>query len=77
MSKQNNVNPDYYKLAGRERPGQATPVKAKARSTEASERARWSERKKTEVRGKAEDAPEKKRPLAGEDREAGDDRHDD
>ena len=29
MSKQNNVNPDYYKLAGRERPGKANPVKAK------------------------------------------------
>ena len=51
MSKQNNVNPDYYKLAGR--PGKANAVKASARSTEAEDRARWSERKKTEVRKKA------------------------
>jgi len=50
MSKQNNVNPDYYKVAGRERPGKANSVEAKARSTEAFERPRWSERKKTEVR---------------------------
>ena len=65
MSKQNNVNPDYYKVAG-ERPGKANSVEAKARSTEASERPRWSERKKTEVRA-----------LPREDREAGDDRNDD
>ena len=58
MSKQNNVNPDYYTLAGRERPGKANPVTARARSTEAEERARWSERKKTEVRGKSEEAPD-------------------
>ena len=66
MSKQNNVNPDYYTVAGRERPGKANPVKAKARSTEADERARWSERKKTEVRA-----------LPREDGEAGHDRNDD
>ena len=65
MSKQNNVNPDYYKVAGRERPGKANPVKAKARSTEASERACWSERKKTEVRGRAEEAPEEEAPEGG------------
>jgi hypothetical protein len=53
MSKQNNVNPDYYKLAGREHPDKATAVQGSARSTEAEERARWSERKKTEVRRKA------------------------
>ena len=58
MSKQNNVNPDYYKVAGRERPGKANSARAKARSTEADERARWSEGKKPEVRGKAEEAPE-------------------
>ena len=47
MSKQNNVNPDYYKVAGRERPGKANPVKAKARYDRGRhERARWSERKK-------------------------------
>ena len=66
MSKQNNVNPDYYKVAGRERPGKANSVEAKARSTEASERPRWSERKKTEVRA-----------LPREDGEAGHDRNDD
>jgi hypothetical protein len=55
MSKQNNVNPDYYKVAGRERPGKTNSFTAKARSTEADERARWSERKNSEVRGKAEE----------------------
>ena len=65
MSKQNNVNPDYYTVAGRERPGKANPVKAKARSTEADERARWSERKKTEVRGQVEEAPEEEPPEGG------------
>lgn len=31
MSKNNNVNPDHYKLAGRERPGNAV-AKAKERA---------------------------------------------
>ena len=28
MSKHNNVNPDYYKLAGRERPGESVAAKS-------------------------------------------------
>jgi len=55
MSKYNNVNPDHYKLAGRERPGKTAPVKARARSTEAEERARWSERQKNELRGNSDE----------------------
>lgn len=42
MSKYNNVNPDHYKLAGRERPGKAAAAaRGRARSTEEQERARW------------------------------------
>jgi hypothetical protein len=57
MSKQNNVNPDYYKLAGRERPGKTGSVKARARSTEADEQARWTERKKSGVNRVKAEAP--------------------
>jgi hypothetical protein len=58
MSKDNNVNPDHYKLAGRERPGKAVAAKFKAKSTEADERERWAHRKKSEAgRGKTQ-APE-------------------
>jgi hypothetical protein len=42
MSKYNNVNPDHYKVAGRERPGNAV---AKAPKQQAErERARWRQR---------------------------------
>jgi hypothetical protein len=50
MSKYNNVNPDHYKVAGRERPGKTTAVKNRARSTEAEDRDRWTQRKKPQVR---------------------------
>jgi hypothetical protein len=46
MSKYNNVNPDHYKVAGRERPGKVGAVRNKAQSTEAEERRRWTERAK-------------------------------
>jgi hypothetical protein len=46
MSKYINVNPDHYKLAGRERPGKAVQVKFRAKSTEEEERKRW-ERERT------------------------------
>jgi hypothetical protein len=49
MSKYNNVNPDHYKLAGRERPGKAVGLKFKAKSTEAAERERWAHRKPSEA----------------------------
>jgi hypothetical protein len=52
MSKYNNVNPDHYKVAGRERPGKVGAARNKAQSTEAEERRRWTERRKLEVRGK-------------------------
>jgi len=59
MSKNNNVNPDYYKLAGRERPGKATAVRARAKSNEDEERARWA-RGKT-VRKNKEEGPKSNR----------------
>jgi hypothetical protein len=45
MSKYNNVNPDHYKLAGRERPGKtAEAMKTRAHSSEQEERERWAAR---------------------------------
>ena len=65
MSKSNNVNPDHYKVAGRERPGKATAVRARAKSTEEEERARWAGRrprkaKNMEVSKSREEAPRSK-----------------
>jgi hypothetical protein len=45
MSKRNNVNPDYYTLAGRERPGHAAPKPLKALAGGEAARARWAERR--------------------------------
>ena len=45
MSKRINVNPDHYKVAGRERPGHGVPRVPKMLADE-SARARWMERQK-------------------------------
>ena len=67
MSKYNNVNPDHYKLAGRERPGKAAAGRARTKSTEDEERARWADRGRTtrkrkdvEVSRSNEEAPASK-----------------
>jgi len=44
MSKYNNVNPDHYKVAGRERPGNAVAKAPKAMAELEDARARWVER---------------------------------
>jgi len=44
MSKYNNVNPDHYKVAGRERPGHAVAKAPKALGEMDQARARWMER---------------------------------
>ena len=44
MSKHNNVNPDHYKVAGRERPGNAAAKAPKAIAHEEKMRARTIER---------------------------------
>jgi len=41
MSKSNNVNPDHYKVAGRERPGNAVAKAPKATAEMEEARARW------------------------------------
>jgi hypothetical protein len=46
MSKRINVNPDHYKLAGRERPGHVATKAPKLMADEESARARWVERQK-------------------------------
>jgi len=41
MSKRINVNPDHYKVAGRERPGNAIAKGPAKTSRETAARARW------------------------------------
>jgi hypothetical protein len=41
MSKRINVNPDHYKVAGRERPGNAVAKAPKQLGDDARSRARW------------------------------------
>ena len=45
MSKQNNVNPDHYTVAGRERPGHSVGQASTERATLEAARARWTERR--------------------------------
>ena len=44
MSKSNNVNPDHYKVAGRERPGNAVARAPRAVAELEEARARWEEK---------------------------------
>jgi len=44
MSKYNNVNPDHYKVAGRERPGNAVAKAPKAVAELEEARARWEDK---------------------------------
>jgi hypothetical protein len=48
MSKHTNVNPDHYKLAGRERPGHAVPKQPKEAEsgTEQTRASRWRQRQR-------------------------------
>jgi hypothetical protein len=45
MSKHINVNPDHYKVAGRDKLGKVAPADAKAKSSEEDERERWKQKK--------------------------------
>ena len=51
MSRKNNVNPDHYKVAGRERPGHATarPVKGSALLADKT-RERWDRSQREKVK---------------------------
>ena len=44
MSKYNNVNPDHYKVAGRERPGNAVAKAPNAVAELEEARARWEDK---------------------------------
>jgi len=44
MSKRINVNPDHYKVAGRERPGNAVAKAPKEEATEEKARERWEKK---------------------------------
>jgi hypothetical protein len=46
MSKRINVNPDHYKVAGRERPGDAVAKKPKQSPTMDKARERWQSRER-------------------------------
>lgn len=57
MSTKSNVHPDYYKTAGRERPGDAVakdPKKPQSGS-EKTRAATWQRRQKEKTKGKAAD----------------------
>jgi hypothetical protein len=47
MSKHNNVNPDHYKVAGRERPGNAVAKAPKQTAERAKARERWAKKNET------------------------------
>jgi hypothetical protein len=47
VSKRINVNPDHYKLAGRERPGDAQAARAKAARSRRTDKAQSRWRSKT------------------------------
>jgi hypothetical protein len=49
MSKYNNVNPDHYKVAGRERPGNAVANAPKATAELEEARARWREKQEKQL----------------------------
>jgi hypothetical protein len=54
MSKRINVNPDHYKVAGRERPGDGVRREPKQRADKAKEQERWQriqQTKKKTARG--------------------------
>jgi hypothetical protein len=53
MSKRSNVNPDYYKLAGRERSANVASKAPRLLAEEEAARARWMERqnRKPKVKG--------------------------
>jgi hypothetical protein len=55
VSKYINVNPDHYKLRGRERPGKGIVPKEHPKTTEPIEQRRWKEK----MRGKAKTEKEK------------------
>jgi hypothetical protein len=44
MSKRNNVNPDHYKVAGRERPGNAVAKAPKQAAAQDKAQERWQKR---------------------------------
>jgi hypothetical protein len=48
MSRYNNVNPDHYKVAGRERPGNAVAKAPKAMAELEEARARWEEKQEAQ-----------------------------
>jgi hypothetical protein len=55
MSKYINVNPDHYKLAGRERPGDATasaPKRLPKAGGDERLRERWQKKQREKARGR-------------------------
>ena len=54
MSKRINVNPDYYKLAGREHPGNTVTRIPRATADDEAAQVRWRERQGRKARVKRE-----------------------
>jgi len=46
VSSKNNVNPDHYKIAGRNRPNERRPGGSRPAERDAQPRERWNERAK-------------------------------
>jgi hypothetical protein len=59
MSKRINVNPDHYKVAGRERPGNAVAKAPKDQADDEKARERW-QRSRDHARGRQASRPVKK-----------------
>jgi hypothetical protein len=59
VSKYINVNPDHYKLKGRDKPGKVAPMNPRAKSTEEEDRERW-ERTRRDEKAREEKVREEK-----------------
>jgi hypothetical protein len=46
VSSKNNVNPDHYKIAGRNRPNERRPEGSRPAERDVQPRERWNEREK-------------------------------
>jgi hypothetical protein len=54
VSEKNNVNPDHYKIGGRDRPNETIPAGKRPRDEQDAEtRERWQEREKEKSKEKA------------------------
>jgi hypothetical protein len=58
VSKHNNVNPDHYKVAGRERPGTQVAGSPKDPNSEREAQERWDQRQEKQQQEQAKGTPD-------------------